>query len=155
MFDYESEIITAIRESHETILENIIKDTKEVYQLYYEIRQLLAQGGYILMKVFIGITTLFIALCIFFIQQHIYPLGILFFILAIIVMGLVIIVRFILSVDASHWIDCLRDDEALVMNRYLKAKHIEIRLKNQTIYKYLRHRHQKEVLSLDEDMNES
>ena len=45
MFDYESEIITAIRESHETILENIIKDTKEVYQLYYEIRQLLAQGG--------------------------------------------------------------------------------------------------------------
>ena len=109
---------------------------KEVYQLYYEIRQLLAQGGYILMKVFIGITTLFIALCIFFIQQHIYPLGILFFILAIIVMGLVIIVRFILSVDASHWIDCLRDDEALVMNRYLKAKHIEIRLKNQTISKY-------------------
>ena len=53
MFDYESEIITAIRESHETILESIIKDTKEVYQLYYEIRQLLAQGGYILMKVFI------------------------------------------------------------------------------------------------------
>ncbi len=51
MFDYESEIITAIRESHETILESIIKDTKEVYQLYYEIRQLLAQGGHILMKV--------------------------------------------------------------------------------------------------------
>lgn len=58
MFDYESEIITAIRESHETILENIIKDTKEVYQLYYEIRQLLAQGGHILMKVFIGMMTL-------------------------------------------------------------------------------------------------
>ncbi|UTY40178.1 hypothetical protein NMU03_05100 [Allocoprobacillus halotolerans] len=151
MFEYESEIIIAIRGSQEPALERIIKDTKEVYNLCNEIKQLLAITGNIMLNVFIAVSIILIVFFIFFIQQHIYPLAFIFFIFAAILVFLVVFLRLILSVDASNWIDCLRDDEAFVMNRFLKSQHIQIELKDQTILKYLKHRHKKEIVVIDEE----
>lgn len=150
MFEYESEIITAIRESQEPALESIIKETKEVYNLCNEIKQLLATAGDIMLNVFIVITIALMAFFIFFIQQHIYPLAVIFFVFAAILVFLIVFLRLIISVDASNWIDYLRDDEALVINRFLKSQHIQIELKDQTILKCLKHRHKKEIVVIDE-----
>ncbi len=60
MFEYESEIIIAIRGSQEPALERIIKDTKEVYNLCNEIKQLLAITGNIMLNVFIAVSIILI-----------------------------------------------------------------------------------------------
>lgn len=127
MFDYEAEMITAIRESNDNKLLEIIDNTKSLFSHYYDIRTLLSDGIYdFVIKLFVGISSLLLTLFFFFLHQQIHIIGALFLGLSILGYIFTFILYCIIQINADCWLDFLKEDIIQDINDILESYNLKI-----------------------------
>lgn len=141
MFQHEDAFLAAIQENG--YLTEKIEERRNLYQEYLKIKGMVTPE---LMKIFVAVTTLIIALVIFTFQMKLYPLSI----CLLGVSGLLVwftwnVYNRIFSSDVESWLDMIKDKDVGEINEFIYASGLKIIMRDEKVC-FGEH---KKIISLD------
>lgn len=141
MFEYEDEFLAVIHENG--YLREKIEERRSLYQEYLKVKGIVTPE---LMKIFIAVTTLIIALLIFTCQIGLYPLSIcLLGVSGFLVWFTWNVYNRIFNSDVESWLDMIKDKDVDEINEFLYASGLKITMRDEKVC-FGEH---KKIISLD------
>ena len=131
MFEYESEILTALRDSEDDSLLERVKSCRDLFDAYQNVKVMCNEQ---ICRIFVIVSGILLLLGIFSIQMRISPIGLGFLTFGGIGMLCSIVLFFVYKVDVDNWLDFLMIDDVERLNKIIVKENIEIVDKEEIVY---------------------
>lgn len=146
MFEYESEILTLLRENEDSSLLEKVKQCKEVFVAYKEVKMMCSEQ---ICKIFVIASTTLLLLGIFSMQVKVSPIGIGFLAFGGIGMIFSLTLFFVCKIDAENWLDLLSEKDIEELNQFIEKECIQIVEKDEIVYLSRKKRTVEKMNSID------